>query len=561
MSLQIAAQHLQAHGRGGDDQLVHMTTGELASLQKLAQSHGGSLTINPHTGLPEAGFLSSILPVVAGLAGAAMGIPTWALVGGVGLADAALTGSLSQGLMAGLGAWSGGSLAEGFSAIGDPNAPFNAMENSVQNAGTQNIATDTGMGNTGNFVDTTGGGMTTPQGLGINPSSPDVTGGITGSGQAVNTNVQNAFPSNASTGLPGDPNAPVFPKVAPQVAQQTAAQSSSFLPDSMQQNWNKFSSGFDKATGSWDQFKDFASNNKWPLIGVGTNVAGAALEAMRQPIPTAEPKDTNPMHLKINPQWTGPTQPAQPNPYYKEQYRNYVQNPYNPATGMAGGGVMNVNQYAHGDKVTDTYSEALNDFNKAVELFKPSKSEMPSLHASFHSDPAIVAYGEDKYRAADPYQRAIGMLQDLHSGAFMPGKSPIQSAGGLGSIPTDPALISQQQIEQQSQRPAVAKEGGLMHHSMGGLGSLGSYSDGGRLLKGPGDGVSDSIPASIGHHQPARLAEGEFVIPARIVSELGNGSTDAGAKRLYAMMDRVKAKRAKTKNIAADTKAYKYLPA
>jgi len=93
------------------------------------------------------------------------------------------------------------------------------------------------------------------------------------------------------------------------------------------------------------------------------------------------------------------------------------------------------------------------------------------------------------------------------------------------------------------------------------MSNLGGYSDGGHLLKGPGDGVSDSIPATIGGKQPARLAEGEFVIPARIVSELGNGSTDAGAKRLYAMMDRIKAKRASTKNIAADTKAYKYLPA
>ena len=99
------------------------------------------------------------------------------------------------------------------------------------------------------------------------------------------------------------------------------------------------------------------------------------------------------------------------------------------------------------------------------------------------------------------------------------------------------------------------------HFANGGMSNLGGYSDGGHLLKGPGDGVSDSIPATIGGKQPARLAEGEFVIPARIVSELGNGSTDAGAKRLYAMMDRIKAKRAKTKNIAADTKAYKYLPA
>jgi hypothetical protein len=75
---------------------------------------------------------------------------------------------------------------------------------------------------------------------------------------------------------------------------------------------------------------------------------------------------------------------------------------------------------------------------------------------------------------------------------------------------------------------------------------LGGYSDGGRLLKGPGDGVSDSIPASIGDKQPARLADGEFVIPARIVSEIGNGSTDAGARKLYAMMERVQRARKKT---------------
>jgi hypothetical protein len=116
---------------------------------------------------------------------------------------------------------------------------------------------------------------------------------------------------------------------------------------------------------------------------------------------------------------------------------------------------------------------------------------------------------------------------------------------------------------------AVASaRGGLMPRGYamgGGLGSLGSYSDGGRLLRGPGDGVSDSIPATIGRkNQPARLADGEFVIPARIVSELGNGSTDAGAKKLYAMMDRVQRARGKTtgKNkVAANSRADKYLPA
>jgi hypothetical protein len=104
----------------------------------------------------------------------------------------------------------------------------------------------------------------------------------------------------------------------------------------------------------------------------------------------------------------------------------------------------------------------------------------------------------------------------------------------------------------------TAAAGGMMS---GGVSTLGGYSDGGRLLKGPGDGVSDSIPATIGGKQPARLADGEFVIPARIVSEIGNGSTEAGAKKLYAMMDRVQRARKKSiKNVAANTKADKYLP-
>jgi hypothetical protein len=98
----------------------------------------------------------------------------------------------------------------------------------------------------------------------------------------------------------------------------------------------------------------------------------------------------------------------------------------------------------------------------------------------------------------------------------------------------------------------------------GGLSHLGGYSDGGRMLKGPGDGMSDDIPAMIGKKQPARLADGEFVVPARIVSELGNGSTEAGARKLYAMMDRVQSARSKSigkGKVAKNSRADKYLPA
>ena len=110
----------------------------------------------------------------------------------------------------------------------------------------------------------------------------------------------------------------------------------------------------------------------------------------------------------------------------------------------------------------------------------------------------------------------------------------------------------------------LASGGYIGRYSQGGLGSLGGYSDGGRLLRGPGDGVSDSIPATVGDRQPARLADGEFVVPARIVSELGNGSTEAGARALYKMMDRIQANRRKTtgkNSVAVNSKSHKYLPA
>jgi hypothetical protein len=106
----------------------------------------------------------------------------------------------------------------------------------------------------------------------------------------------------------------------------------------------------------------------------------------------------------------------------------------------------------------------------------------------------------------------------------------------------------------------MAQGGGIMAAG-GKTSSLGSYSDGGRMLKGPGDGMSDNIPGVIGGKQPARLADGEFVVPADVVSHLGNGSTDAGAKRLYAMMDTVRKARTGNKKQGKQIKAEKYLPA
>mgnify|MGYP003341493900 FL=1 len=81
------------------------------------------------------------------------------------------------------------------------------------------------------------------------------------------------------------------------------------------------------------------------------------------------------------------------------------------------------------------------------------------------------------------------------------------------------------------------------------------------MLRGPGDGMSDSIPASIADKRPARLADNEFVVPADVVSHLGNGSSDAGARQLYAMMDRVRKARTGTKKQGREIKPGKFMPA
>lgn len=94
----------------------------------------------------------------------------------------------------------------------------------------------------------------------------------------------------------------------------------------------------------------------------------------------------------------------------------------------------------------------------------------------------------------------------------------------------------------------------------GGISDLGSYSDGGRMLKGPGDGMSDSIPATIGGKRQARLADGEFVVPADVVSHLGNGSTDAGADVLYDMMNKVRKARTGTQKQGKQINPGKFVP-
>jgi hypothetical protein len=522
MSLHLAAQHLQSQGRGDDTHLVHMTTGELHALNELAKKHGHPLTINPHTGLPEAGFLSAVLPTIAGIGlGALTGDPLLA-AGIVGAADTAITGSLGQGLMAGFGAWGGANFYNNIADFGaNPNNAFSAQETLAQ-------ATPEVDATTGEAVNTA-----TSQA----PVGPDGSYNI-----APNYDINPA--TQIQTGL--------NPQV---VAPATTTASGEIKPGGY--TGKDFSQGLKNAFAHPIDYLSKPGNTMNALTTLGP-AALAGYKALNQPDTYApigtqsNVPDAN--KLKYNSPNFQAMLPPQLTPY-QPVYRNYVTNPYNPYAAKRGG-LMDVHKYASAGladledmtkpskkDVLEAEQKAIADINKGAAMFKRPAKEMPQVESTIYVDknPNTANLSADQAAA---YLASANAITAQMPSSYFAGMTKFPS---LGAISTEPVVASK------------FAHGGEAH----GLPDyhLGDYSDGGRLLKGPGDGVSDSIPATIGHKQPARLAEGEFVIPARIVSELGNGSTDAGAKRLYAMMDRIKAKRAKAKDIAADTKAYKLLPA
>jgi hypothetical protein len=176
----------------------------------------------------------------------------------------------------------------------------------------------------------------------------------------------------------------------------------------------------------------------------------------------------------------------------------------------------------------------------------------------------------DKTQYATPTQRPVSAELVTDAPAYERSNPMLMAEGGIAGI-LEAAKAqgltpeAYQQIYGRGnsilEMQKALKEGKMVNMAHGGISSLGGYSDGGRMLKGPGDGMSDSIPGVIAGKQPARLADGEFVVPADVVSHLGNGSTDAGAKQLYSMMDKVRKARTGKKKQAPAVKANRYMPA
>ena len=522
MSLQKLAKHLEATGRNNDSMLVHMSPREVSGLQALARQHGGDLSINPTTGLVEAGFLDSILPMLAGAALTATGVGAplaAALVGGgTGLA----TGSVEKGLMAGLGAYGGAGLGSSLSNAGTTAASQAAGQSAIApaaipsgtTAATNTVTSNLPVGlqsaqGVGSYAPNavTSNLTATPSIAGVQGGTSNIfTGGELGSEAAKEALSQQAkdwgtYSQSAAGKLQGMQNAPA----------------------SFGGNLDKMGTGFSDVTQSFDKFGDFASQNKGNLLMSAAPLA----YSMTNPNSSLFSKDKP----NLGPQKTKSTQ-----------------RPYEFST------EQNLAAYSPGDSTAEqTYFD------------EPRFTALPTYTAREGGLMGYAVGGPVEQMSA---QNAMGgnmmypqsqLKTDMYSNPMVQRPMPSNVIGSGMDAPTNPYTG-----EARMAQGGIADYNG--YSSGGGLKSynLGDYSDGGRLLKGPGDGVSDSIPASIGNRQPARLADGEFVVPARIVSELGNGSTDAGARKLYEMMDRVQKQRNKTTGkgkVAVNSKADKYMPA
>jgi hypothetical protein len=453
-------------------------------------AHGGSLTINPNTGLPEAGFLEDILPVVAaaGLtyltAGAAtpylagtLGATGAGIVAGAG-AGAVISGSMAaiQGKDAGRAALMGGiggAISGGLGAYGDANVLADATQKAAIESGTQ-AATQTGVDAAGNAIT-----MANPTGPGF--INPEV--GPTGA-----TMTNSLYPNATRAGM----NAAALPEgEARRAALNQLAQNTGTYAEGATQL-----QGQGLSTAPPNTF--YQDRGTIGRLGIQALPAIGLLED-KQSVPGIPEEDEYTRRLKkyrLSPDYKATVAPR-PSPYYQATY-------------AAQGGVM----------------ESFDD--------EAGSDTVGMARGGMFTDDDPDTRNQDALTAAMTRLKKIGKTAGIQASPL-----PKTSISGLGDV--------------SGAYPKYAAGGGIMSN-------LGGYSDGGRMLKGPGDGMSDSIPGVIGGKQPARLADGEFVVPADVVSHLGNGSTDAGAKKLYGMMDNIRKARTGKKKQAPQVNVDKYLP-
>jgi len=256
-------------------------------------------------------------------------------------------------------------------------------------------------------------------------------------------------------------------------------------------------------------------------------------------------------------EYDGPLSKFRISPDFKGSTANPANFQYTPRYAM-GGGIMgsgaydipvgydeggDVPEYAKGGSLSDSIEQ----YQKMLDG-KPREALPISRDVGIYYDQDPDTRYQDALTAAQIRQAKVNKRANVD----LPSAKRPTPMGQINLRPPGVAAGT----SSSSLDPENAASGGIMHSSLGGYAAGGNP----RLLRGPGDGMSDNIPATISGRQPARLADGEFVIPADVVSHLGNGSTEAGAKQLHAMMDKVRKARTGNPKQGKNIKPQKYMP-
>ena len=563
MSIQTLAQNMQAQGRNGDSMLVHMTPNEVGGLQSLAQAYGGSLTTNPATGLPEANFLEAILPTVLGIGLGFTPLGPLAAAGLVGGGTALVTGDLSKGLLAGLGAYGGSGLGSAVSAAGaaTPAAAVSAM---------------------------------------------GVPGAATGTGS------QAAMLADQAAGFG-------------RAGLENIASSASFAPGATPTVMTPFQTAglglgeIAKAPGA------FMSSNLKNIAAASAPILGASYN-QEQPEETPDEGDIRQYEYtqEINPEFGLPGQP-----YFNQSYTPGAVTPAADFEGFAeGGATQTQGPY---EQPTRTINPAVTEYNqKLMQRAQAEYNQAPQLAAFQSALPNQGVYNPEAGAAVQERQAQLQQnAKDIEATQFGYKYDPLSNS----VIKTAPTVDQFQQLQDQinalSSRsrsynydsdggydsgginygyemgydysddgiggdagPSNASaadmggedvaQGGRIRRkfAQGGIASLKnnvpSFQAGGEMesdsfivpadvvsalgngstdagvdllnqyigmampIEGEGDGLSDDVPTSIEGDQPARVADGEVYIPAEVVAMLGQGDPELGSSKLYTMMDKIR---------------------
>jgi len=213
---------------------------------------------------------------------------------------------------------------------------------------------------------------------------------------------------------------------------------------------------------------------------------------------------------------------------------------YDPAK-MGALGLGAIDLYERMNKDSGGYNKPVPKMDmvrEQVQYNDPNRAP-GSTGRQYFTDPRFVGRGD-----ADAMAAAKAASAEQAAG--------LQAAAQAAPTPAPNPYAGKMNLAYAQQRPAPTQGAGLPQiptqlNAQGGINMAeGGLADAGRYLQGKTDGMADEIPSNIDGEQPAALSHGEFVIPADVVSHLGNGNSDAGAQKLYEMMDRIRQARTGT---------------